>query len=32
LQWDNELGSFEKGKMPGVTLIDLAFNSSKRIL
>jgi len=32
LQWDDELGSFEKGKIPGVTLIDSAFNSSKRIL
>jgi cytosine/adenosine deaminase-related metal-dependent hydrolase len=32
LKWDNELGSFEKGKIPGVTLIDSAFNSSKRIL
>jgi len=32
LKWDDELGSFEKGKIPGVTLIDSAFNSSKRIL
>lgn len=32
LRWDNELGSFEKGKIPGVTLIDLSLNSSKRIL
>ncbi len=31
LQWDNELGSFEKGKIPGVVLIDNDFNS-KRLL
>ena len=31
LQWDNELGSFEKGKRPGVTLLDPAFESSTRI-
>ena len=32
LQWDNELGSFEKEKRPGVTLLDPAFESSTRIL
>jgi imidazolonepropionase-like amidohydrolase len=32
LHWDNELGSFEKGKRPGVTLIESDFSSSKRIL
>ena len=32
LQWDNELGSFEKGKTPGVVLIQPDFNSSKRLL
>jgi len=32
LQWDDELGSFEKGKRPGVVLIENDFNSSKRIL
>jgi imidazolonepropionase-like amidohydrolase len=31
LQWENDLGSFEKGKIPGVVLIDDEFNS-KRIL
>ena len=31
LQWDNELGSFEKGKRPGVTLMDPAFETSTRI-
>jgi len=31
LQWDDELGSFEKGKRPGVTLIENDFSSSKRI-
>jgi len=31
LQWDNELGSFEKGKKPGVTLIDSMLESSTRI-
>jgi len=29
LQWDDELGSFDKGKTPGVTLIDYDFNSKK---
>ncbi|MES1218093.1 MAG: amidohydrolase family protein [Bacteroidota bacterium] len=32
LQWDNELGSFEKDKTPGVTLIHHDFASSKKIL
>jgi aminodeoxyfutalosine deaminase len=32
LQWDDELGSFEKGKKPGVVLIDNDFETSKRIL
>jgi cytosine/adenosine deaminase-related metal-dependent hydrolase len=32
LQWDDELGSFEKGKKPGVVLIDLKFETSKRIV
>jgi cytosine/adenosine deaminase-related metal-dependent hydrolase len=32
LQWDDEMGSFEKGKRPGVVGIDPAFETSKRIL
>ncbi len=32
LQWDDELGSFEKGKRPGVVVIENDFNSSNRIL
>jgi len=32
LQWDDELGSFEKGKKPGVVLIDKNFGKSRRIL
>src|SRR5688572_29264227 len=32
LKWDDELGSFEKGKRPGVIVIDSKFRSSKRIL
>lgn len=32
LEMDEELGSFEKGKKPGVVLIDQHFSSSKRIL
>ena len=32
LQWDDELGSFEKGKKPGVVLMDKNFNSSNRII
>jgi aminodeoxyfutalosine deaminase len=31
LQWDDQLGSFEKGKKPGVVLLDKNFDS-KRIL
>ena len=32
LRWDNELGSFEKGKKPGVVVIGNDFSFSKRIL
>ena len=32
LQWDNELGSFKKGKQPGITLLANDLGSSKRIL
>lgn len=32
LQWDKELGSFEKGKKPGVTLLDSSLERSKRII
>ncbi len=32
LQWDEKLGSFEKGKQPGIVLIENDFSSSKRIL
>jgi cytosine/adenosine deaminase-related metal-dependent hydrolase len=32
LQWDEELGSFEKGKQPGVVLLSEDFSSSERIL
>lgn len=32
LKWDDELGSFEKGKKPGVTLIDANLEISRRIL
>lgn len=32
LQWDDELGSFKKGKRPGVVLLTNDFNSSKRII
>jgi len=32
LQWDEELGSFEKGKRPGVAVIDSSLETSKRIL
>lgn len=32
LKWDDELGSFEKGKRPGVVLLDKNFNSSKKII
>ena len=31
LQWDDELGSFEKGKKPGIVLLDPTFEISKRI-
>ncbi len=31
LQWNNTLGSFEKGKQPGIVLIENDFSSSKRI-
>ena len=31
LKWDNELGSFETGKSPAVTLIECDFSSSKKI-
>lgn len=32
LQWQHELGSFEKGKRPGVTLLAKDLGTSKRIL
>jgi len=32
LQWDNEFGSFEKGKKPGIVIIEPGFKDSKRIL
>ena len=32
LRWDEQLGSFEKGKKPGIVLVDADFNSSKKIL
>nr|WP_294905136.1 amidohydrolase family protein [uncultured Lacibacter sp.] len=32
LQWENDLGSFEKGKQPGIVLLANDFSSSKRIL
>lgn len=32
LRWDDELGSFEKGKRPGVIMIDKDLGSSKRLL
>ena len=32
LGWENELGSFEKGKKPGVAIINSALNESKRII
>jgi cytosine/adenosine deaminase-related metal-dependent hydrolase len=31
LQWDDELGSFEKAKKPGVVLLEDDFSSSKRL-
>ena len=32
LQWDNDLGSFEKGKRPGVVLIDKNYWTSRRLI
>jgi len=32
LQWDNEFGSFEIGKKPGIVIIEPGFNDSKRVL
>ena len=32
LQWDDALGSFEKGKQPGIVLLADDFSNSKRIL
>jgi cytosine/adenosine deaminase-related metal-dependent hydrolase len=32
LQWDKELGSFEKGKRPGVTLLDTTTWTSKKLI
>ncbi|MFI5186904.1 MAG: amidohydrolase family protein [Chitinophagales bacterium] len=32
LHWDEELGSFEKGKRPGVTLLDINHWASKRLI
>jgi len=32
LGWENELGSFEKGKRPGVTVVNSLLNGSKRII
>jgi cytosine/adenosine deaminase-related metal-dependent hydrolase len=32
LQWDDELGSFEKGKIPGVVVIKSDFRFSNRVL
>lgn len=31
LQWDDELGSFDKGKRPGIVLIDNELSASKRL-
>ena len=31
LQWDDELGSFEKGKRPGISLIKTDFSASKKL-
>jgi len=31
LKWENWLGSFEKGKQPGLTLLDLENGNSTRI-
>ena len=32
LQWDDELGSFEKSKKPGVVIVDPKFETSKKLL
>jgi len=32
LQWDDQLGSFEKGKKPGIVLLSEDFSESKRLL
>lgn len=32
LQWDDELGSFDKGKKPGVVLFEKNFSGSKKII
>jgi len=32
LQWDKELGSFEKGKKPGVTSVDPVTWASKKLI
>ncbi|RXK59860.1 amidohydrolase [Lacibacter luteus] len=32
LQWQNDLGSFEKNKQPGIVLLEKDFSSSKRLL
>jgi cytosine/adenosine deaminase-related metal-dependent hydrolase len=32
LRWDDELGSFEKGKKPGIVVVDSDFENSRRII
>jgi cytosine/adenosine deaminase-related metal-dependent hydrolase len=32
LQWDDQLGSFEKGKKPGVVLIREDLSASRRLI
>jgi cytosine/adenosine deaminase-related metal-dependent hydrolase len=32
LQWDDRLGSFEKGKNPGLTLLDVQAGTSSRVI
>ena len=32
LKWENELGSFEKGKRPGIVLVDAEFETSRKLL
>jgi cytosine/adenosine deaminase-related metal-dependent hydrolase len=32
LQWDDRLGSFEKGKKPRLTLLDIQAGTSSRII